>query len=119
MTSRQLYIEAQRLIYAQAMRQGREFEQVAEKYRLDAEAAYADVAAMKAEGRSRVRVGRMLPDSEATADFRTAQFKVVADAKSDVALWLSWAENYAALAQMKYAKAAAIMAEILTWQSSA
>lgn len=117
MSSKQAYIEVQRFTYAQAMKQGREFEQMAEKYRLDAEGAYADVAAMKSEGRSRVRVGRMLPDSEATADFRTSQFKAVADAKGDVTLWLSWAENYAALAQMKYAKAAAIMAEILTWQN--
>lgn len=116
MTDLDGYITELRRLHRETMMQGRDFEEKAEKYRLDAEAAYADVGAMKAEGRGRVRVGRMLPDSEATADYRTNQYKVVGDAKGDVVLWLSWAEGYATLAQVKYAKAAAIMTEILTWQ---
>lgn len=116
MTDLTVYVTELRRLHRETMKQGREFEEKAEKYRLDAEATYGDVAAMKAEGRVKVRVGRILPDSTATADYRTNQYKVVADAKGDVVLWLSWSASYAALAQVKYAKAAAIMAEILTWR---
>lgn len=97
-------------LYREALDQGRQFEELAEKYRLEAENAYADVADMRAEGRRRAQVQqvRMLPSHQRATDVRTASFKAVGDAKGDVAFYSGLASTYASLASMKYTKAAAI-----------
>lgn len=96
----------------QAILQGREFEQVAEKWRLEAEQAIRDASAMKAEGRERAKTRErtMLPGHPRAHDVHTNAYKDVQDAKGDAVLWLSWAQTYAALAQMKFAKATALYA---------
>lgn len=109
--------------YIQAMNQGREFEELAEKYRLEAENAYADAGNMKKEGQARAakQNPRMLPSHERAVDVRTNSFKAVADAKGDFVLYLStMASTYANLAQMKYAKAGATLAhvQVLTLRGS-
>jgi hypothetical protein len=107
------------LIYKEAMQQGRHFEGEAEKYRLEAEEAYASVPEMKAEGRARAakQNPRMLPSHERAVDHRTNGFKAVMDAKGDFLLYLgTMASTYANLATMKYSKAEATMAHILMLQ---
>lgn len=104
-------VKLQWALYRQALNQGREFEELAEKYRLEAENAYADVAAMRQEGRDRARgeAARLLPKHERAIDVRTNSFKAMGDAKGDVAFYfLTMSNTYANLASMKYAKAAAI-----------
>lgn len=104
-------LEQRWALYREALRQGREFEQMAEQYRLEAENALADVKDMKDEGRRRVRgeAARLLPTHERAADVRTNSFKAMGDAKGDVMFYLAtMANTYANLAAMKYAKASAI-----------
>ena len=68
------------------------------------------MAAMKAEGRRRAAVQnpRMLPSHGRATDVKTNTMKAMADAKGDVAFYLSMANTYADLAAMKYCKAATI-----------
>jgi len=117
MTNVTTHINDLRRTAKEALLQARQFEEVAEKWRLEAEQAYEDAGSMKAEGRARAarQNPRMLPSHERGVDVRTNSFKAVADVKGDVVMWLTWANTYATLAQMKYAKAAALNAEILTW----
>lgn len=102
-------LKAQWLLYKEALAQARQFEQLAEQYRLEAENAYADVAAMKKEGQRRAAAQnpRMLPQAQRATDVRTNSFKAMADAKGDVAFYMNLASTYANLATMKYSKAAA------------
>src|SRR5687768_4088631 len=97
-------------LYREALNQARQFEGLAEQYRMEAENAYADVAFMKKEGRARMlkQNPRMLPSHERAVDVRTNSFKAVGDAKGDVAFYLTMASTYANLATMKYAKATAL-----------
>lgn len=98
-------------LYKEALRQAREFEGMAEWYRLEAEQAFADVGAMKEQGRLRANAehDRMLPKHIRAVDHRTNTFKAMQDAKGDFALYLgTMANTYANLAAMKYAKAMAI-----------
>jgi hypothetical protein len=97
-------------LYREALTQARFFEGMAEQYRMEAENAYADVGAMKKEGRARAakQNPRMLPSHERAEDVKTNSFKAVGDAKGDVAFYLTMASTYANLATMKYAKANAI-----------
>lgn len=97
-------------LYREALQQARQFEELAERYRLEAENAYTDVGAMRQEGRSRAKgeAARLLPKHERAVDVRTNTFKAVGDAKGDVAFYMNLASTYANLAAMKYAKAAAI-----------
>lgn len=122
MSDLRLYIAELRYLIKEALMQGREFEQKAEQARMEAEQAFADVGAMKEEGRQRmIDWGQVFltPASTRSTDVRTNTFKAVGDAKGDFLLYLgSVANTYATLAQMKYAKAAALNAEILTWQNS-
>lgn len=96
----------------QAILQGRVFEEKAEKFRLEAERAFEDVQAMKAEGRRRAAVQqpRMLPSHERATDVKTNTVKAMADAKGDNAYYSGQSAMYANLAAMKYAKAQALMA---------
>lgn len=99
-----------RNLYSETMKQGRQFEEKAERARLEAEQAFDDVAAMKAEGRGRVHVEpeRMLPSHERATDVRTNTMKAMADAKADHVYYSAQATMYAGLAAMKFAKAQAI-----------
>jgi len=110
-----------RSIAKEAMTQGAELEKEAERWRIEGELAYQDAGAMKTEGRERAaKEGRrMLPAQERAIDIRTNSFKAVQDAKGDFVLFMSLASTYAAMAQMKYAKATALNAEILAWQNHA
>lgn len=103
-------LKAQWLLYKEALHQARQFEQLAEQYRLEAENTFADVGAMKKEGRDRARgeAARLLPKHERAVDVRTNSFKAMGDAKGDVAFFMSMAGMYANLATMKYAKAQAL-----------
>src|SRR4029450_6812860 len=113
------YVRELRATAKEAMLQGREFEQEAERCRLEAEQAFADAGAMKAEGlrRAAVQNPRMLPSHQRAIDVKTNSFKAMQDAKGDFVVYLDTrAATYAALAQMKYAKATALLAEIRTRQ---
>lgn len=101
-------------VYVETVQQGRAFEQEAERCRMEAEQAFADVGAMKAEGRTRVHVEpeRMLPQHERASDVRTGTMKAMADAKADHVYYSTQAATYAGLATMKYAKATAVLAKI-------
>ena len=83
------------VLYREALSQAREFEGLAEQYRMEAENAYADVAFMKKEGRARVlkQNPRMLPSHERATDVRTNSFKAVGDAKGDVAFYMTMAST--------------------------
>lgn len=104
-------IRLQWALYHEAVHQARQFEQLAEQYRLEAENAFADVGAMKKEGRDRARgeAARLLPAHERAIDQRTSTFKAMGDAKGDVMFYFTtMANTYANLATMKYTKAAAL-----------
>lgn len=107
-------------VYKQAMQQGRDLEGEAEKYRLEAEQAYAAVGEMKKQGAARAAKEnpRMLPSHERAIAVRTNSFKEVADAKGDFLLYLgTMCSTYSGLAAMKYAKAQAAMTHILMLKS--
>lgn len=103
MSSREMYLEA--------MRQGTAYEREAYRCLKEAEQAFRDAGDMKAEGRARAgsELGRMLPQHERATDVRTNSFKAVADAKADHVYYSGQAQMYAALATMKFTKAAALM----------
>lgn len=111
-----LYAGQLHSLYRQCMRQGGEFEKEAERHRLEAERAYEDAGKMKAEGRRRagITAGRMLPNSERGVDVHTGAFKDMQDAKGDFVLFMTLANTYANMATMKFAKAAAVLAEYET-----
>lgn len=99
-------------LYKQAMIEGADLERLAEQYRMEAERAFADVGLMKTEGRTRALRGRerMLPSHERAVDVRTNTFKAMGDAKADHMYYLQLSQMYSALAQVKFAKAAALRA---------
>lgn len=108
------YNDGLRRAYKLAMRQGVELEAEAERWRLEAEQAYVDAKAMKAEGRERAETSkrRMLPGNPRSIDVSTNAFKDMADAKGDFVLFMNLANTYANMAAMKFAKAAAILADL-------
>lgn len=102
-------------LYKQAMSEGAALEREAERCRMEAERALEDVGTMKTEGRRRAKgeAERLLPRHERAVDVRTNSFKAMGDAKGDVAFYFqTMANTYAALAQMKFAKAAALRAAL-------
>lgn len=103
-----------RALAREATLQGAQFEQEAERCRMEAQRAFEDVAAMKAEGRARQarEHERMLPQHERATDVRTGTMKAMADAKADHVYYSAQAATYANLAAMKFAKASAIMAQL-------
>lgn len=103
-----------RALAREATLQGMQFEREAERCRMEAQRAFEDVAAMKAEGRARQarEYERMLPQHERATDVRTGTMKAMADAKADHVYYSTQAATYANLAAMKYAKASAIMAQL-------
>lgn len=104
--------------YVETMREGRAFENEAERCRMEAEQAYADAGAMKAEGRSRVagEQDRLLPQHERATDVRTNTFKATQDAKADHLYYSAQAQMYAALATMKFTKANSILTRLSVHQ---
>lgn len=101
-------------VYIETMREGRAFEDQAERCRMEAEQAFADAGLMKTEGRARVagEGGRLLPQHERATDVRTNTYKVVGDTKADHVYYSAQASMYAALATMKFTKAQAILTRI-------
>ena len=97
-------------LYLEAMRQGTEYEHEAYRCMIEAQRAFEDAGTMKNEGRARAgsEFGRMLPQHERATDVRTNSFKAVADAKADHLYYTGQAQMYACMAQMKFAKAAAL-----------
>lgn len=96
----------------QAMLEGTALEHQAYRCQAEAEQALKDQRDMKAEGQRRALVEnpRLLPQHQRATDVRTNSFKAMQDAKGDHLYYSSQATMFAALAGMKFAKAAGLKA---------